>query len=282
MAPSRMLVPQDQEWLSVWGKVLLCTPSKKWWQKCSGWFEEGWLARKRTCHRGMSRSTGEMGGKVVWNCGKSRLNVTLLMQQLGCVFQDMSPPKSILRGGAQNMRKPIQRVKFTKAIARHTKIRDKIFRSHIFTQVNLMSESQRFKIWRSVSGGDRVARARCPRSSVEAGQKCIKSKEHERAAFFSPSENRCLPASILEPEEREVVVHSGALMHMISKKRTWVMLKWTLWRNRAVLRLSSPSMEKCKRMKRQLDTFFRSHSSSSWSFFKVDHKETWGFGWAKC
>ena len=24
MAPSRMLVLQDQEWLSVWGKVLLC------------------------------------------------------------------------------------------------------------------------------------------------------------------------------------------------------------------------------------------------------------------
>ena len=37
-------------------------------------------------------------------------------------------------------------------------------------------------------------------------------------AFFSPSENRCLPASILKPEEREFVVDSGASMHMISKK----------------------------------------------------------------
>ena len=44
-------------------------------------------------------------------------------RQLGCVFQDMKPPKSILRKGT-NMPKPIQRVKFTKAIARHTKIRD--------------------------------------------------------------------------------------------------------------------------------------------------------------
>ena len=44
-------------------------------------------------------------------------------RQLGCVFQDMEPPKSILRKGT-NMRKPIQRVKFTKAIARHTKIRN--------------------------------------------------------------------------------------------------------------------------------------------------------------
>ena len=44
-------------------------------------------------------------------------------RQLGCVFQDMTPPKSILRK-CTYMRKPIQRVKFTKAIARHTKIRD--------------------------------------------------------------------------------------------------------------------------------------------------------------
>ena len=46
----------------------------------------------------------------------------------------------------------------------------------------------------------------------------LKLEEHERAAFFSPSENRCLPASTLEPEEREFVVDSGASMHMISKK----------------------------------------------------------------
>ena len=44
-------------------------------------------------------------------------------RQLGCVFQDMMPPKSILRK-CTDMPKPIQRVKFTKAIARHTKIRD--------------------------------------------------------------------------------------------------------------------------------------------------------------
>ena len=44
-------------------------------------------------------------------------------RRLGCVFQDMTPPKSILRKST-DMPKPIQRVKFTKAIARHTKIRD--------------------------------------------------------------------------------------------------------------------------------------------------------------
>ena len=46
----------------------------------------------------------------------------------------------------------------------------------------------------------------------------FKLKEHERAAFFSSPENRCLPASTLKPEEREFVVDSLASMHMISKK----------------------------------------------------------------
>ena len=45
----------------------------------------------------------------------------------------------------------------------------------------------------------------------------LKLKE-KKATFFSPSENRCLPASTLKPEEREFVVDSGASMHMISKK----------------------------------------------------------------
>ena len=46
-----------------------------------------------------------------------------------------------------------------------------------------------------------------------------KLKEKNKTAFFSPSENRCLPApSNLKPEEREFVVDSGASMHMISKK----------------------------------------------------------------
>ena len=46
----------------------------------------------------------------------------------------------------------------------------------------------------------------------------LKLKEHERATFFSPSENWCLLVSTLKPEEREFVVDSGASMHMISKK----------------------------------------------------------------
>ena len=55
---------------------------------------------------------------------------------------------------------------------------------------------------------------RCAR---EAAWKLAKNvlNEHERATFFSPSENRCPPASCLKPEEREFIVDSGASMHMI-------------------------------------------------------------------
>ena len=67
-------------------------------------------------------------GNLIANVAKSwdeiHRNVQLSdARQLGCVFQDMTPPKSILRKST-DMPKPIQRVKFTKAIARHTKIRD--------------------------------------------------------------------------------------------------------------------------------------------------------------
>ena len=41
-------------------------------------------------------------------------------RQLGCVFQDMKPPKSILRKSSDKQ-KPIQRVKFTNAIVRRAK-----------------------------------------------------------------------------------------------------------------------------------------------------------------
>ena len=50
----------------------------------------------------------------------------------------MTPPKSILRK-CTDMRKPIQRVKFMKAIARHTNIRDKKYLARIFAQANFIS-----------------------------------------------------------------------------------------------------------------------------------------------
>ena len=75
----------------------------------------------RTIERGnpvVCRDTShERHGPVVYNLSNTR--------QLGCVFQDMEPPKSssILRKSS-DMRKPNRRVKFTKAVVRHAYIRD--------------------------------------------------------------------------------------------------------------------------------------------------------------
>ena len=93
-------------------------------------------------------------------------------RQLVCVFQDMKPPKSILRKST-NMQRPIQRVKFTKAIARHTKIRDQNPSLGYICAGEPHQRSTNAPKFEDRSQEERVARARCPRSSVEAGQKCI-------------------------------------------------------------------------------------------------------------
>ena len=81
-------------------------------------------------------------------------------RQLGCVFQDMKPQKSILRKSS-DMQKPIQCVKFTKAVARHTKIRDQNPSLGYICQVNLISaaptlQNLRIGLRRRQSGKSKV------------------------------------------------------------------------------------------------------------------------------
>ena len=115
-------------------------------------------------------------------------------RQLGCVFQDMKPPKSILRKST-NMQRPIQRVKFTKAIARHTEIRaQNLSLEHICpgephqrspNAPKIEDRSQEETQWQEQGARD---------AAWKLAKSVLKLKEHERATFFSPSENRCLPA----------------------------------------------------------------------------------------
>ena len=141
-------------------------------------------------------------------------------RQLGCVFQDMEPPKSssILRKSS-DIRTPIRRVKFTKAVARDAYIRDKNLSFGLTSpskphQRNANApkfedRSQEETEWQEQ--GAREAAWRLAKSVV-------KSKEKNKATFFSPLENGCLPASTLKPEDREFVVDPGASTHMISQK----------------------------------------------------------------
>ena len=146
-------------------------------------------------------------------------NVSYLMHDNWVAyFRDMTPPKSILRKST-DMPKSIQRVKFTKAIARHTRIRDQNPSLGYICPGEPRQRGPTLQNLRIVhkkrqSGQEQGARE----AAWKLTKNVFKLKEYERAAFFSPSENRCLPPSTLKPEEREFVVDSGASMHMISKK----------------------------------------------------------------
>ena len=141
-------------------------------------------------------------------------------RQLGCVFQDMEPPKSssILRKSSDT-RKPIRRVKFTKAVARHAYIRDQNPSLRLICPSEPHQRSPNAPKFedRSPEETEWQGKSKVP-AAWKLAQSVWKLKEKNKATFFSPSENRCLLASNLKPEEREFVVDSGASMHMISKK----------------------------------------------------------------
>ena len=140
-------------------------------------------------------------------------------RQLRCVFHDMKLPKSILRKST-DMPKPIQSVKFKKAIARHTKIRDQNPSSlGYICQGEPHERSPNAPKFEDRCQEETEWQERWAREAAwKLAKNVLKLKERERATFFSPSENRCLPASTLKPEQREFVVDSRASMHMISKK----------------------------------------------------------------
>ena len=139
-------------------------------------------------------------------------------RHLGCVFQDMKPPKSVLRKSS-DMQKPIRCVRFTKAVVRHANIRDQ---NPSLGYICPGEPHQRSPNAPKFEDRSQEETEWQEQGAREAAWKLAKSvlnlKEQERATFFSPSENRCFPASTLNPEEREFVVDCGASMHMISKK----------------------------------------------------------------
>ena len=112
----------------------------------------------------------------------------------------------------------IQRVKFTKAIARHTKIRDQNPSLGYICPGEPHERGPNAPKFEDRSQEAEWQEQGAREAAWKLAKNVLKLKEHERATFFSPSENRCLPASTLKPEEREFVVDSSASMHMISKK----------------------------------------------------------------
>ena len=96
VASSRMLVLQDQEWLQIWKSALM-----------------GFARWKNSLARSKK------------NVDKSSDALLISTRQLGCVFQEMEPPKSssILRK-SWDIRKAIRCVRFTQAVVRQATVRD--------------------------------------------------------------------------------------------------------------------------------------------------------------
>ena len=86
--------------------------------KNDDWQERGLVTDR--CHDRSGKPDKMSDKKLGQNSSKRQSSDA---RQLGGLFQDMTPPKSILQK-CTDMPKPIQRVEFTKATARHTKIRD--------------------------------------------------------------------------------------------------------------------------------------------------------------
>ena len=98
--------------------------------------KKGNWQKRESVSDALSRSNGETCEKSDKKLGQNSSRRQFSdARQLGCVFQDMTLQKSILRKST-NMPKPIQSVKFTKAIL---KFETKIPRSVTFVQVNPMS-----------------------------------------------------------------------------------------------------------------------------------------------
>ena len=201
------------------------------------WKKGNWQEREfvsDACHDRTEKPVRKSGKKLGQKSSQRRSSDA---RQLGCVFQDMTPPKSILRK-CTDMPKPIQRVKFTKAIARRTKIR------HQNPSLGCSCLGEPHK--RSPNAPKFEDRSREETEWQEQGAReaawklaknVLKLKEHERATFFSLSENRCLPASTLKLDwGTRICCRLRFVNTHDQQKRTWVMLKWILWRNRAVLR----------------------------------------------
>ena len=128
-----------------------------------------------------------------------------ITRQLGCVFQDMEPPKSssILRKSS-NIRKPIRCARFTKAVLRHANIRDQNPSLGMICPGDPHQRTPNAPNFEDRSQEETEWQERFPREAAwRLAENILKLPEKHKTAFFSLSENWCLPApSTLKPEER--------------------------------------------------------------------------------
>ena len=140
--------------------------------------------------------------KAKKNSDKSVVVMLKVTRQLACVLHDMEPPKSssILRKSS-NILKPTRCVRFTEAVLRHADIRDQNPSLGMICPGDPHQRNPNAPKFEDRSQEETELQERCAREAAWRLAKNIPNfKEKHKTAFFSPSENWCLPApSTLEP-----------------------------------------------------------------------------------
>ena len=171
------------------------------------------------------------------NGDKSTVAMLKSTRQLGCVFQDMEPPKSssILRKRS-NMLKPIRCVRFTEAVLRHADTRDQNpslgmicpGESHQRSSnaPKFEDRSQEETEWQEE--GAREGAWKLAKSILKLKEKTKQHSSHLRkiGAYLHQKLN-LRNETLLSTLERRCTW---------SAKRTWILLNWIHWRSRVVLR----------------------------------------------
>ena len=127
------------------------------------------------------------------NGDKSAVAMSKITRQLGCVFQDMEPPKSssILRKSS-NIRKPIRCVQFTGRVVRHADIRDENPSLGMICPGDPHHRNPNAPKFEDRSQEKTEWQERSAREAAwKLANNVLKLKEQERATFFSPSEIWC-------------------------------------------------------------------------------------------
>ena len=143
-------------------------------------------------------------------------------RQLGSVFQDTEPPESVpsLRKSTKVLGS-IRRVRFTKATQRHADIRENEGPSLGKIQVKVPHKRSPYALcFEDRSQEETEKQERCVRGDAWRLAKNISElKEKDKATFLLPYQRMVSPSAIRnEPEEKDIVVDSGASMHMLSRK----------------------------------------------------------------
>ena len=146
--------------------------------------------------------------KPTKDAGKSAVAIVKSVRQLSCVSQDTEPPESVsISRRGKKVLGPIRRVRFTRAALRQANIRQKGGPSLRSIQVKIPHHrSHNAMKFEDRSPGETARQERCaPGDLWRLAKNIYKLKETDKATFFSPNNEWCLPApSTIKPVKNRV------------------------------------------------------------------------------